>query len=218
MNNTDVSNLTFARRNELHLLRKVWHMTTGGFGIYLYYKLSWPIEYWGYLALGIAAFGFTIDFIRLKNEKFNQIVLKFGRPLMRRSEKNSFSGLPFYALGAGLCCLFFNEKLAILSLLFMVIADPISSLVGVTIGKDKILPNKSLQGTVACFVTCFFISFLYMFEIVGPKVELILFSLGAGIVGACSELLSAFNIDDNLSIPILSGLGLTLLNYLFEFI
>jgi dolichol kinase len=34
----------------------------------------------------------------------------------------------------------------------------------------------------------------------------------AGVIGAASELISAFNIDDNLTIPVLSGLGITLLN------
>ncbi len=39
------------------------------------------------------------------------------------------------------------------------------------------------------------------------------FAIVAGLIGAASELISAFNIDDNLTIPVLSGLGMTLLNH-----
>jgi dolichol kinase len=44
--------------------------------------------------------------------------------------------------------------------------------------------------------------------------HILVYSIVAGVIGAASELVSAFNIDDNLTIPVLSGLGLTLLNYL----
>jgi len=42
--------------------------------------------------------------------------------------------------------------------------------------------------------------------------HLLVFSIIAGIIGAASELVSAFNIDDNLTIPVISGLGMTILN------
>jgi dolichol kinase len=46
--------------------------------------------------------------------------------------------------------------------------------------------------------------------------NLLWFAILGGVIGSIAEMLSAFNIDDNLTIPVISGLGLTVLNYLFK--
>jgi dolichol kinase len=43
--------------------------------------------------------------------------------------------------------------------------------------------------------------------------HILIFAVVAGMIGALSELVSAFNVDDNLTIPVLSGLGMTVLNH-----
>lgn len=181
-----------------------------------YYISGKDIMYFGWFCISVAVSGFTVDLIRMRFDNVNQIVLKVLGPFMRKSEESGFSGLPFYALGAGLSILFFSKHIALISILFLVFADPIASFVGVNLGKDKILPNKSLQGTMASFFVCYLVSFLYITELGVENFNLIVFSLCAGVVGAISELASAFNIDDNLTIPVISGAGLTVLNYLFN--
>ena len=74
------------------------------------------------------------------------------------------------------------------------------------------MPNKSLQGAVAGFFTCYLITLFYAMNTTTLGTHLLVFSIVAGVIGAASELVSAFNIDDNLTIPVLSGLGMTLLN------
>ena len=132
---------------------------------------------------------------------------------MRRSEKEGMSGLPFYALGISLALFFYRKEIAVISILFLVFSDPISSFFGVLYGKDKILPNKSLQGAVAGFFTCYLITLFYCMNVTEISTGLLIFSILGGVIGSLSELISAFNIDDNLTIPVLSGLGLTLVNY-----
>jgi dolichol kinase len=97
--------------------------------------------------------------------------------------------------------------------MFLVFSDPLSSFFGVLYGKDKIMPNKSLQGAVAGFFTCYLITLFYVMNSTTLGVHILVFSIVAGIIGSASELISAFNIDDNLTIPVVSGLGMTLLNY-----
>ena len=53
---------------------------------------------------------------------------------------------------------------------------------------------------------------VYFYQVEISDLNLIIFSVSAGIIGSLSELASAFNIDDNLTIPVLSGAGLTLVN------
>lgn len=203
-------------RSDLHILRKIWHILCGVSVLATYYISGQDIMYFGWFCISVAVGGFTVDLVRMRFDNVNQIVLKVLGPFMRKSEESGFSGLPFYALGAGLSILFFSKHIALISILFLVFADPIASFVGVNLGKDKILPNKSLQGTMASFFVCYLVSFLYIAELGVENFNLIVFSLCAGVVGAISELASAFNIDDNLTIPVISGAGLTVLNYLFN--
>lgn len=206
----------FAKRSDLHLLRKFWHISTGSVGLLLYYRSENQPEFWAFLTLTIALFGFLFDFLRARNEKLNHFVVSLMGPFMRQSEIQGFSGLPFYSLGVSLSLFLFKPQIAELSILFLVFSDPISSFFGVIFGKDKIMPNKSLQGAIAGFFTCYLITLFYGLNAHIPSGTLFIFAILAGVVGTFSELLSAFNIDDNLTIPVVSGLGLTILSQFFQ--
>jgi diacylglycerol kinase (CTP) len=207
---------SLAKRNDLHILRKLWHIGFGSAVLYAYYSLHYDIKVWGGFALACATIGFLIDFTRLNNEKFNQLALRVAGPIMRNSEKDGFSGLPFYGLGCALSVFLYQTDIALISIMFLVFADPVSSFVGVNFGKDKILPNKSLQGTIAGFFVCYLVTIVYISDYAVATVDLLSFAIVGGVIGAVAELTSAFNIDDNLTIPILSGAGLTAVNYFFQ--
>lgn len=201
------------KRSDLHLLRKLWHISTGSIALFLFFRSELDTFTWAVVALLIAVSGFTMDLIRARNHKLNYLILKVLGPLMRRSEKEGMSGLPFYALGISLSLFFYKRELAVISIMFLVFSDPISSFFGVLYGKDKILPNKSLQGAVAGFFTCYLITLFYCMNVTEISSSLLIFAVLGGVIGSLSELVSAFNVDDNLTIPVLSGLGLTLVNY-----
>jgi diacylglycerol kinase (CTP) len=202
------------KRSDLHILRKLWHISTGSLGLFVFINSAMPQKLMASLVLGIAVAGFMIDLTRNRVPTFNRFVIKVMGPLMRRSEREGISGFPFYALGVSLALFFCTRDIAIISTMFLVFSDPISSFFGVLYGKDKILPNKSLQGAVAGFFTCYLITLFYTMNSTTLGTHILVYSIVAGVIGAASELVSAFNIDDNLTIPVLSGLGLTLLNYL----
>ena len=201
------------KRSDLHLLRKVWHMSTGSIGLYFFTRGNLDQQTWAFIALAIALGGFVMDITRARFAAINQIVIKLMGPLMRRSEKEGLSGLPFYALGVSLSLFFYHKDIAVISVMFLVFSDPLSSFFGVLYGKDKIVPNKSLQGAVAGFFTCYLITLFYTMNHVTISYNILIYAIVGGVIGSLSELVSAFNIDDNLTIPVLSGLGLTVLNY-----
>lgn len=201
------------KRSDLHLLRKFWHISTGSIGLYLFLNSTQDMQFWAFLALGVALIGFIVDIVRSRYSKMNALVIRLMGPLMRRSEKEGLSGLPFYALGVSLALFFYRKDIAVLSVMFLVFSDPLSSFFGVLYGKDKIMPNKSLQGAVAGFFTCYLITLFYTMNNVTLGNHMLIFAVVAGVIGALSELVSAFNIDDNLTIPVLSGLGMTVLNH-----
>lgn len=203
-------------RNDLHLLRKVWHMGTGLTGLFAYSISGLEAKPMALILFCIALTGFAVEFTRLRSPAINKIAIKLMGPFMRESEANSMSGFPFYALGVAISLFFFEEKLAILGILFLVFSDPISSAVGILFGKDKILGGKkSIQGAAAGFVTCYMLTLFYTLNFAPMTYSLLGFALVAGIIGSISELLSIF-IDDNLTVPIISTLGLTVLNLGFQ--
>lgn len=206
------------KRSDLHIARKLWHMSTGVIGLILFFSSEQVPEFWGYGVLLIAVLGFLADYLRQKNPLLNKFVIRIMGPLMRKSEREGVSGLPFYALGIALSLLFYQKDLALISIMFLIFSDPVSSFFGVLYGKDKILPNKSLQGFVAGFFTCYLVTLFYLLNLGATSIDMLTFSLVAGLIGAGSELISAFNIDDNLTIPVISGLGLTILNHFLPII
>lgn len=204
-------------RNDLHLLRKAWHIGSGLTGLTLHFQLGMQKNETAAILLGLACVAFLVEFGRKKFKAMNAFVLKFMGPFMRECERNGVSGLPFYALGTSLSLFFFSEKIAVLAILFLIFSDPISSVFGVLLGKDKILPNKSLQGSLAGFLTCYITSLLYLMNYGITENTVVIFSMLVALVGVVSELLSVI-LDDNLTIPLVSGLGITAVNSLFHFL
>lgn len=182
----------FASRSDIHLLRRLWHVACGVICFIFYYFFKMSEVYWGLLCVIIALLGFIIDFKRLRNKSLNESLTKVFGPILRKSEKFGFSGLPFYALGAGMSLFFFEKHIAILSILFLVFADPIASIIGFYFGKDRLFPNKTLQGTIACFLTCFVVCLCYCFAFGHYPLNYITFAFLASLSGALAELLGAF--------------------------
>jgi len=204
-------------RDDLHILRKLWHVAAGLSGLTLYKGFHIGKEEMAFGLFALALVAFVVEISRLKSEKLNNLILASMGPFMRECERNAMSGFPFYSLGTGLSLFFFSDKIAILSILFLIFSDPISSIFGVLYGRDKILPNKSLQGSFAGFVTCYVIGVIYLLANGVYEFSLIWFAIFAAIIGVISELLSVF-IDDNLTIPLVSGLGITVINYFFLYL
>ena len=96
-----------ARRTDIHILRKLWHISTGSLGLYVYYNVLPERKIWAFVTLAIALLGFSMDFLRHRNPKINEFVIKLMGPLMRKSEEKGSSGLPFYALGISLALFLF---------------------------------------------------------------------------------------------------------------
>ncbi len=211
-------NTPFALRSEMHILRKFWHVGTGITGLVVYHAARVDQMHMGKFLLLLSLCTFLIDTLRLRSALIKRIMIPIMSPFMRDCERESYSGLPFYALGVGLSLLIYEEKIAVLSIMFLVFSDPISSYFGIKFGKDKLVGNKSLQGTMAGFVTCYFLALFYSLSSAGGVADsfnILAFSLIGALIGAAAELFST-RVDDNLTIPLFSGLGLTLINLFFK--
>ncbi len=202
------------KRTEVHILRKLWHMGVGLIGLTIYILTGIGSEKMAIILFSVALVAIGLDLLRINNAKVQRASLLVMGPFIRKSELKSITGLPFYAIGVGLSLVLYSEKIAMLSVLFLIFSDPISSYVGIRYGKDKILPNKSVQGSLAGFLVCTLLTIIYCAVRGEGGQNIFLFGILAGFIGSFSEMMS-FLIDDNLTIPVISGLGLTLLNHIF---
>lgn len=211
------TNLTlsgFKDRSDLHIARKIWHMS-GVFGLFAAVVL---FSHWvSIIILVISWLAFVPgDWLRLKNPVFNRAITNLFRPILRSNELNRLAGTTYLLTGALLIALFFNKGVVGLSLLFLAFADPIASYVGIRYGKDKLFGHKSVQGFIAAFFVCMLLSFLFLsyYEIHG---YVLVASLLAGLIGALAELIPFAKLDDNFTMPVLSSIGLTILFYFFDY-
>jgi dolichol kinase len=134
----------------------------------------------------------------------NGVAVRIMGPIMRDTEVNQLTGIPFYMASCLFAFLIFPKHVAVLAILYLALGDPSSSFFGVLYGRSKIFPNKSLQGTLGGFVVCSIATFVYLHWQGFPANKLLILTLLGGFAGAVSELLP-LNIDDNFAIPVVSG-------------
>ncbi len=193
----------------MHWERKLWHVTMVGTMslCYAYAPIAWS---WTFLIIGWLLF-VPADILRLRRSSLNEAVTYAFRPLMRDSEVNHLAGTSYLLTGVVLLLLLFPRDICILTLLFLTFADPIASLVGIRYGKDKIFGHKSIQGFLAAFAVCTFISYWFFSSHALMLDRIFMVSLLSGFIGALAELVPIAKLDDNFTLPMLSAVGLSIL-------
>lgn len=198
---------------DIHLARKIWHF--GGVLTIVAIYRSLPRESALVTAL-VATFLFvSLDILRHSFPKLNEVLFTVFRPFMREHERHRPAGTSYLLIGMTLIVFLFSKHVVTLSLLFLAVADPLASFVGLKYGRDKIIGQKSLQGTAAAFFVCMFISAFYFFSFNLMTERILIVSVLAGLIGAISELVPIWKLDDNFTFPVMSSFLLWLLFLVF---
>lgn len=203
----------FKKKSDMHLARKAWHMT----GVLLMVVIHELVTKETAITLLLITMLVLVvpDVLRQYSKKLNDIFIKLFHVVIRESEVHKLSGNSYLISGVLILLLVFPPPIVKLTLLFLAFADPIASLIGIRYGRDKIFGQKSLQGSLAAFLICTLVTFVFLKTNKVIAEQHILASFIAGIIGALSELLPIGKLDDNLTLPLMSATGLTLLFTLF---
>lgn len=208
--------MNFKSKSDVHWARKIWHIV-GVLVIFFLFQLM-PLDIAKY-SIVICTLAFvSIDIFRKKHPQLNTFFVQIFKPIIRQHEINSYAGTTFLFLGVMILILIFPPIIISLSLLFLAFADPFASYFGIKYGKDKIYGDKTIQGFLAAFIICMVLTVGYLFFNDFAYDRVILVGLLAGLLGALAELVPIFKLDDNLTIPVVSGSGLTIIFYLFGFL
>ena len=214
MANTESTNARPVKeRTDLHISRKIFHNLGILIILVIYHNLSYKE------AISVALFGTVgiviFDVLRLKTNFFSDVTMKLFRRVMRENELNEWSATTYLMFGVTSVIFIFPREVATLAVGLLAFGDPISSIIGVQYGKDKILGNKSLQGTLAGFITCTIVSGLFYYSKGLMLERLVLVSILSGIIGAIAELIPIGKLDDNFSFPVIAACLLYLLFMVF---
>jgi len=130
------------------------------------------------------------------------IRLGFVGALLKEKEMKGPTGSLFYVISCLATMLLFDKRVASASIFVLAVSDPLSATIGVKWGRRSFY-GKSAEGTAAFFFSSLLILACFSFKWPG-------LILAAGAATA-SELFSSKYIDDNLTIPIVTALALTVL-------
>jgi dolichol kinase len=117
--------------------------------------------------------------------------------MIRSHEQNDFTGATYILLTVCATVAMFPKPIAVAAIAFIVIGDTLAAIVGRRWGKHRLFGEKSFEGSLACLAG------LVVVALVSPDLP-----LAVGLIGAVvATLVEAypFNIDDNVTVPLLSG-------------
>ena len=189
--------------------RKIYHAFGGIIllGVYIIAGRRLAFVLFAILLAGILLF----DFARMRIPAFGLWAQAKLSSLLRPGEEGKISGSPSYVLGIALALYFFDLPVASAAVLFLAFGDVAASIVGESWGRTKFL-GKSLEGTAA-FVGAGMLAGMAAGAI-GYSPSLPVLAAGA-VVAAAAEALTPKSLNDNLTIPLLSGLAMTFVGGVF---
>jgi len=140
------------------------------------------------------------DLLRIYVTQLGQIFDKIFGNLLRPAEKNNkLTGATYLLLGFSVATIFFEKEIAIISMLVLAVCDSLAALIGRKYGRRKWF-GKTVEGSITFFIGTLFITQFFS-DNIGINI------LGAALL-TLVELVSG-KLNDNLTIPIVSGLFFT---------
>ncbi len=144
----------------------------------------------------LAVISLIIEILRTENNSFRKLFEKTLGKMMRVHEKKNITGATFLLVSSIVCISFFPYNIAFVCLSFLVIGDTMAAIIGMSVGKRKIVgTDKSVEGSLACFISTFIFSLFFLNPIL---------ALTGSFTATLAELTS-LGIDDNFKIPVISG-------------
>ena len=150
---------------------------------------------------------FFIEVLRTRYFILHKFFKKYLHFMMRDSEKEGeITGATWVFAGSLFTIMLIPKPFCIVALFFLAVGDTFAALVGMNYPFLKI-GRKTLSGSFACFITCCIIGLLFSHSL---NTSTIMFG---AFIATLTEL-SSMKINDNLSIPIFSGISMYSFNIL----
>ena len=189
----------------INLKRKLWHFSAGAFLvsvlIWTYPSKRLPLQILG----GASIVLLVIDILRFGTAWGRQLFRVYFGQLAGRKEDEGPNASFFYAVSLFVTVLLFDPRIAMGAIISLAVGDPVAGIVGTIFGRIR-LKGKAVEGAIANLTASFFLINLL---VTSPLV-----AFAGAAAGAIVEITHIPKVDDNLSIPIVSGLAMTIVSSL----
>lgn len=153
----------------------------------------------------MAAVVLAVDLLRRHNPPVTRLFRHFFGSLLREHEKMKPTGAFYVSLAAFLAALLFSKPVAVTALGIMLVSDSMAALVGKRWGKTPLIAGKSLEGSLAFFISALAIAATMAGMTDQGSVFFVAGCFGA-LAATLAELYSArLKIDDNLITVLAAG-------------
>ncbi|KAA3632621.1 MAG: hypothetical protein DWP97_10640, partial [Calditrichaeota bacterium] len=147
----------------------------------------------------------------IRNWKFwqNKFVRRLLEPMVREHEaRGDFTGATYILMSFCLTIALYTKAIAIVAIAFIIIGDTFAALIGRKVKSPKFYKNKTVAGSLGCLMGMLIVAFFSDKILHDIDIAFQTAAFGA-VVGTIFEAFS-FGIDDNVTVPLLSGLAMTL--------
>ena len=152
----------------------------------------------------LSGLALLVEVSRLRVPGLNQVLVRWLRPVLKETEDRRITGATYIAISALVAFLVFDKPVAIVALFFLSLGDPVAALVGSRMGGVRVF-GKSPAGTLAFLAVG--VAAASLLSVAGVVSFHWALAAGAG-VAAVVELAPSI-LDDNLTIPLISGAAMT---------
>lgn len=176
--------------------------------------LIFPIIYFIYtkkvtlfiLVIGLAIFA-LYDILKIMIPSLSKFYFKYLKWISKKKEKRGLTGTTYLLISFLLTVFLFEKNIAIAAMTFSVMGDAASSLIGKKFGKNKLIGKRTFEGSVAFFIASLIAGLIFLYF----GLEITYGIMFIGILAATIAELLPIQIDDNLTISIVSGLVMSLI-------
>jgi dolichol kinase len=142
----------------------------------------------------------AVDLLRLSDRRLRGFFLRLFRSVIRPHEEEHLLGSTHYMIAALLSVVVFDHEIAIAALAYLVLGDAAAAIIGKRFGKPRFW-DKSPQGSIACFVVCLLVGL--------PLLPSPWLALAGAVCATIAEAMPS-PLDDNMRVPIFSGIAMQL--------
>jgi glycerol-3-phosphate acyltransferase PlsY len=158
----------------------------------------------GLFIIGIVSLCFiSLDIFRFLHKQTNILLTEKTKAIFRKGEESKFSSMTIFLISTFIILLFFEIEIAITALVFLVFGDMFGKIFGLAYGRHYIF-EKTLEGSLAYVGSVIISGFILYTTLDLPLIILI----SGGIAAPLIELLPV-GINDNFTVPIISGAVMT---------
>jgi dolichol kinase len=136
-----------------------------------------------------------VEFLRFRSPRFSHLFQRVVGNMLWDHEQKTLTGATTFAIAASVCAAYFSKPVVVTALLFVTFSDTISYFIG-RIGRIRLVGRKTVEGALG-FMTVSMVIVLMI-----PEIRLFPGFIAA--LAACAVEALPWQIDDNLSIPLIT--------------